>query len=357
MTDAERIAALEEALAEVFKRLDPQNLKQSLERAWDPRGGEPRIVDENGLTLDYVPAIQFLNATTTLDVPEQRVVVTPTAGVAELKGVFSPDATTGDTERLRFVDATDGVTRRYRVDTSTSVFGARTVKTVLSETGVDTGLRSEQTALVSSSSGLASQSLRANGSSANNATSLLLQADGNATAELTAVGFAGATGYASVQLSGNSTAGASSIVFYVGRTGGASGASRLEFDDDFLDLTLPGSSSRRILGLSQISHFMQTHPATNNETTAVKRAMRGPFTGAVAALAAGASTTFTLPDSRASGTSDYVVMGGPNGAAGSEDLAWSWVSAAGANDVDVTVLNRGAGALTATMRFYVVSTA
>ncbi len=80
MTDADRIAALEAALADVLKRLDPQTLKQALERTWDPRGGEPRVVDEDGLTLDYAPSIQFLNATTELDVPAQRVVVTPTGG-------------------------------------------------------------------------------------------------------------------------------------------------------------------------------------------------------------------------------------------------------------------------------------
>src|SRR4051812_4502698 len=80
MTDAARIAALEAALADVQSRLDPQRLAQSMEFVWQPRGGEPRIIDASGTTLDYTPAIQFLNATTELDVPSQRVVVTPTGG-------------------------------------------------------------------------------------------------------------------------------------------------------------------------------------------------------------------------------------------------------------------------------------
>lgn len=352
MSDAARIAALEAALEDVLKRLDPQTLRQALERTYDPRGGEPRIIDENGVTLDYAPAIQFLGSTTELNVPAQRVVVTPASGT--MAGIFSPDASVSDAERIKFVDASDGVTRRYSVDTSTAVFGTRSVTDRLSETGVTTGLRAERILSVASGSGIANHVARAAGSNANNVAELALQADGNSTAELNAVGFAGSTGFASLKLSGNATAGASSAVLYVSRTGSISGASKLEFDDDFLDLSLPAQATRRILGLSLTSHFMQAHPATNNETTAVKRVTRGPFTVPVTALGAGASVAGFLGDAR--NGSDYVVVGGPDGAAGSEGLRWSWTSS-GSQDVTINVTNDSAGPLTATLRFYVISTA
>lgn len=119
MTDAARIAALEAALADVQARLDPQRLAQSMEFVWQPRGGEPRIIDENGVTLDYVPAIQFLGATTELDVPAQRAVVT-TAGGGAANYTFSDDATPTASQRIDFVGAAAPGETRATLSTSTT---------------------------------------------------------------------------------------------------------------------------------------------------------------------------------------------------------------------------------------------
>ncbi len=131
MTDAQRIDALEAALADVLKRLDPQTLAQALERTWSPRGGEPRIVDSSGRTLDYAPAVQFLNATTALDAPNQRVVVTASGG-GSVALEFSDDATIGPAERLRFASQSGPTSSHY--DVSTASFGtSRNVVGVVAE--------------------------------------------------------------------------------------------------------------------------------------------------------------------------------------------------------------------------------
>lgn len=80
MTDAERIAQLEAAVLDLAARLDPQTLRDALERTWDPRGGEPRIVDSAGRTLDYVPSLQLMGGSTTVDTLTQRAVFTPDGG-------------------------------------------------------------------------------------------------------------------------------------------------------------------------------------------------------------------------------------------------------------------------------------
>lgn len=79
-----RLAALEARLSAAERQLQPQTMRQRLERTVDPRGGEPRIIDEDGRTLDYAPAIQFAGQLTAeLDAAAQRIVVTgntPTPG-------------------------------------------------------------------------------------------------------------------------------------------------------------------------------------------------------------------------------------------------------------------------------------
>lgn len=347
---AAELAELRAELAELRARLDPQRIRNDQERTWDPRGGEPRLVDSTGRTLDYAPAIQFTGATTTLDAGKQRAIVAITP--PELRGTFSADSTVSDAERLRFVDASDGVTRRFSVDTSTSG-NTKSVTARLSDTGITTGLRSETIYSVATGGvDIANHTLGAYSAAGHQADVHMQAHSGGAFLNLTAKR-TGSSGYTGIHMTGN-VAGASSILFYVGTTGGISGASRLEFDDDFLELSLPGVPARRFLGLGTVSHFMQTHPATNNETTAVKRVTRGPFTVSVAALGAGLSTSGTLSFARA-GT-DYVVVGGPNGAAGSEDLSWSWTDS-GSDAVTINVTNNSSVARTATLRFYVISTA
>lgn len=82
-----RVATLNEGLGRAQAALQPQTLRQSLEYTFDPRGGEPRFVDENGVTLAYAPAVQVVGAVTTVDVAKQRVVVEvePSAPYADLQ--------------------------------------------------------------------------------------------------------------------------------------------------------------------------------------------------------------------------------------------------------------------------------
>lgn len=71
---AARLRAVEESLADV------QALRERMELgSWDPRGGEPRVLDAAGKTLPYVPSIQFLGGVT-LDTKKQRAVVAAPAG-------------------------------------------------------------------------------------------------------------------------------------------------------------------------------------------------------------------------------------------------------------------------------------
>lgn len=71
-----RIMALEAGLKVAQAQLKPQTMRQRLERTIDPRGGEPRIMDAAGFTLDYAPTIQFTgDATVALNAPERRIEV------------------------------------------------------------------------------------------------------------------------------------------------------------------------------------------------------------------------------------------------------------------------------------------
>lgn len=72
--------ALEARVAALEAAMHPQRLAETVSRAWDPKGQEPRIIDANGVTLDYEPAVQLMGGTSTIDPVAQRVVYTPGAG-------------------------------------------------------------------------------------------------------------------------------------------------------------------------------------------------------------------------------------------------------------------------------------
>lgn len=93
---AARLAAVEGRLNDV------QGLRQSMEHTWDPRGGEPRIVDGAGNTLPYVPALEFAGATVTLSNAKQRAIISVPAGVN--------GATVGETVSVMSFDTTTNVT-------------------------------------------------------------------------------------------------------------------------------------------------------------------------------------------------------------------------------------------------------
>ncbi len=87
-------ALLEERIAALEAAMRPQRLAETVSRAWDPKGQEPRIVDADGVTLDYEPAVQLMGGTSTIDPVTQRVIYTPTAAnAADLRwtDTFSAD--------------------------------------------------------------------------------------------------------------------------------------------------------------------------------------------------------------------------------------------------------------------------
>lgn len=367
MTTAQRLAALEAEVAELRELADPQVMRLRLERTMDPRGGEPRVVDQNGRTLDYQGAIQFPGTVATVDPVKQRVIVTVTP--PELKGVFSDDNTTTDAERLRFVWETDATKNRYVVNTRSAVAGQRAVDTILAEDSPTTSdnPRVSDTWTINDNAQFSANSTltaRAAGAAAlsgldkesrvvvdaqNASTSASLHSQNNsgvADISTSAINTAGANdGTAAMSASGPGA------VNFSLRSSSLSGVTQALID------TGHASGSRVVLNQNQEAHYLQCDAAPTLAAAPVRRVIRGPYTVAVVALAAGATQNATLVTARVLNSTDYVVVGGANGAAGSEALLWSWVgSGAPAKDVDINITNVSAGALTATMRFYIIST-
>ncbi len=362
MTDAQRIDALEAALADVLKRLDPQTLAQALERTWSPRGGEPRIVDSSGRTLDYTPAIQFLNATTELDVPAQRVVVTPTGGGAAAY-TFSDDATPTATQRIDFVgEAAPGETRAT-LSTSTSG-GARTTTlataediltgtgpfAILNETidpGTDTGdltATMYDAAFARTAAGGprlvaadTAQFLGTSTTAGGSATLLASSAGTGAEAELSTAAATGLAAGTLVEAVSDDTARVE-----VAALGDALAQVELRADDAstggvVLTLEAGGGSatviaqtaggSVKLLDEAGTSDFPLVRTPGSGAT--VRRRMTGPLTAGSGMLTAGASATSGFSASPGNmNTGTAAVLGGLLSAAGAagdtEHIAWSW---------------------------------
>lgn len=346
-----RLEALEKAV-------QPQTMAQSLERTWAPRGGEPRIIDSAGKTLDYVPAVQLKGGTSILDVAKQRVVYTPASQPASK--IFSQDASTSDDTALNWYASDGSGVKRAAIRSKSEDVSNPTNpqdRLLLFELARDLTEASPRVDMVwhtgtddTSSLGRTSATLTALGQGTDKARLDLSTPKGAST---TTVG----TGVLSV-LRSTGTARAS-ISGARGTTVARFNAEYSHFDGAQVTYNLPDTPNIRVLHRASdgASQFMQVSGDTNNDLppggTPIQRVTRGPFTVAVTALAAGATTSATLTTAR-KGTG-YVVVGGPNGAAGTEQLAWSWVDS-GTNDVTVTIRNTSAGALTATMRFYVIAT-
>lgn len=337
--------------------LNPQTLRNRLERTYDPRGGEPRIIDENGRTLDYAPAIQFPGSVTTLDAPNQRVLVeVPTP---ELVGVFSDNTTTTNAEMLRFVGETNPAIIRSAIKTSTvtGVGAQREVRFALAESNVEAAPRVMLRMMngdVGNPSISRTAELRVTSVASNNDCSLHLSSAPST--DITATNFAildasrvvgGGSGVGSAQLDARTTN--KTVVFQSRASELGGGLASVEFALN------GGSKIYYVLNDRLTSHFVQTTATTATPLTAVQRHRRGPFTVSVAALAALGTQASTLTNAR--NGSDYVVEGGIDGGAGSELLQWSWTNAGGANDVTINIKNTDTvNALTATLRFYVTST-
>lgn len=333
-TTEERLAALEAATA-------PQALAQALERAWDPRGGCPRIVDADGRTLDFQQTIQFLNATSVIDTTTdpQRIVVTPAGGGSGLAALFSDDGTTLDTERLKFVSESDDTKNILTIDTAT--FGAlRLMQMLLSEDVA--GSVSPYSGVLLTENGAGGQAgaqVLAAGAAGGGVTLYANELDGNTNSQVAVVSTASVINGVTV------TAGGSQVQLR-DETIGSGGAQ--------LDVTVAGAAAgvRTIMDSDSRSNFVQAEAATNDPSD-VRRVLRGPATFSPGALAAGASATGTA--SVVAGTSP-VVLGGISGAAGVELCVWSWTAGPGANQITVSVTNTSLiASLTPVLTYVVLS--
>lgn len=372
MTDAERIAALEAALEDVRAQLNPQTLRQALERTFDPRGGEPRVIDSAGNTLDYVPAIQFVGATAELDVPAQRVVVTAASNPG-LEAWFNDDGTPDDTERLRFKDHTTPTVNHHVLNTRTSGSTRstleQTAETCDTATTRTVTPSANQEHAVNAAGFTARHSLSAYGSAAtapNGFADVQLDVQTVHTAKLRADANGGVAEF-NAAIDTTFGLAASTATVRAGDT--AAVAPSVVVDKNGSQARCPSAPQtfRQIYQQDSTSHYMQAEYLVGqgaNPPRTMRLVVRGggaqtangsgAITGAVTALAAGASTSFTLANVRV-GT-DYVLAGGFDGAAGSELLLWSWTSS-GTNDVLVNVTNSSLlAALTATFRCVVIST-
>ncbi len=354
----DRLDLIEAQIAELRELLDPQALRDRMEYTWNPRGtaDELRVISTTGAKLPLIrKTIQFLGGVTD-DPAGDRYVVAGGAGAATYH--FSDDTTVADDEQVKFPAQTDPTIRRATLQTSTAVMTGNVRKLLLSVSEADpTATPRVFLEFSNGDTGDTQQprtvTLRTISSSTNH-TSCELSSNpntGTTQSNIATLGtvrqMGGGSGIASSRIMTQTTTYQAAVRAHCTELGSPGIATADVSFDGF------GTNPWRILGSDLTSNWMR-QAATTAASTPVNRVIRGPFTGAVTALAAGGTQAITLTNAR--NGSDYVVIGGPNGAAGSELLQWSWVNAAGANDVTVNVSNTDpSNALTATMRFFVIS--
>lgn len=381
MTDRERIAALEAALADLRARLDPQRLKQSMEFAWEPRGGEPRIVDSDGRTLDYAPAIQFLNATAELDVPAQRVVVTPTGGAGGMAGVFSDDAVTTDAERWKFVGEAAPGTNRATFDTLSFGAARAAVLTVAEDVGTSTTTGS-LTFIVVDSTGFASSTLGAAGgsagdgslavgSSATQATVLATAGPGGSQGRLNLNRQPGSEISAELAADGNpgddgtvvrvrSVSDDNTAQVQVQAIADSSAAATVQVQARYQDT---GEETALVLGATTGSLSHSVGGGVTVDAAGVSalrlpatasRFLRGAFSASPGALLTGTGATVLVAGVFDVGatTAELNVFGAMQGLGAEGEVVWSW-SRAGA-DVNIVFTNKGLGSVTPTLQFHTI---
>ncbi len=381
-SDTARIEALEAALADVRKRLDPQTLAQALERTWSPRGGEPRIVDEDGRTLDYTPFIQFLNATTELDVPAQRVVVTPTGGggggatyrfsddltlAADEKIVF--EAESGPATPHMFIGGvTIGTTRAGIVgvaeDMSDPVLAPDTPSTSVAMIADATAGTSNGTFGAAGPTGGTDGAVNVDGSATTGGASLSAGSTFGAPNNLARVrvsatdvvgpqvhvdAIASATGQGPPDIDVLARAFDTNATASIGTLRDDTGSSSsVELAPGTAEVSAD-AETRTLLDSGGASGFVQLAGAT------VVRHLRGPFTATPGAGIGPLGTGAVAVNSALFGAAQAVV-GAISSAAGDEVCVWSWQAGPGANQVTISFTNvLAAGpALLPTLTFHTI---
>ena len=322
-------------IEELESKLQPQTLRNALERTYDPRGGEPRIIDENGRTLDYTPALQFLGGTTTLDAPNQRIIYTASGGGGSVALRFSDTyPSTSPDEKLEWVAESGAPVDHMIIDTGTIAGIFRLGQIIVAE---DTSLFGSAPvgywqSLVNDSGGTASMSTGADNSSVGGSYSAT--SDGT-TASANAVASNGAHG-ASMRLASDGGSTATSAMIQATEDG--VDVTYVRVEDGLVEIISdPAAYGVDLFTSGEESSFVQIGGSAGAGTpSTTKRMIRGPFEQLIGTVGALATTTTTVLDCRA-GT-DYVVQGGIRGSAGSEWVVWSYEDS-GSNDVLVSVTN------------------
>lgn len=375
MSAADRIAALEAAVADLTEQLRPQRLRGTLEKTADPRGYADwtRIVDSTGKPFGPPRRqLQFPGATVADDPVSGATVVNTGGGGGGLTTNYSNDSTLTSAERIRFMSEDEPTVVKGAIDTNTVTLGSQSGKSTLSIRTASGALAasggnvddpttlypvrldmSNQSSGLPFGAGVGSINLLVGKGTSDDPTysgSMSFKAYGatgtmiDTLAQCRSVG-SGLDTFARLRAeswltSGQQQGAALTVVCPISngqaqvRTTTMRGLMRVVASDD------------------NTSNFMQAEASAVN-AAAVRRVMRGPFSAAATALAAGASVTVTVADCRR-GT-DYAVSGGLKGAAGCEELCWSYADN-GTTGIDITFKNPTAGALTATLQFFVIAT-
>ncbi len=337
-TSDERLLALEGRVRELQAALEPQRVRNSLERTWNPRGtaDEVRVQGPTGNVLPKVRRrIQFLGGVTD-DPANNRYVVAGGDWDGDL--VAPSDATYPAGTKIRWMDGSS-VRMTINTDASgstkaitmaipgypqpSSQFGAR----IRLESSTSAGLFHVRAVSSSGSAPMSESSGSASATSASHVARAVRQAGSeHATTEMTSSG---------------------SVSTCVTTCIRASVSSILEQTNTTLTITA-GTIVRRVVDSAGLSNFMQLQ--ATGATTPIQRIMRGPFSAAPGSLAAAGGTT-TVSVSNAAPGGNCVVMGGIKGAAGMEYVQWSYTVSG--TSVVVSFTNTDpTNALTATLEFY-----
>lgn len=347
MSTEARIAALERALGDLRRELEPQALRAVLERTWNPRGlaDELLVQDATGAPLERRRTVQFLGDVAD-DPANKRTVV---AGSAGLEGVHSDAFVPDDASRLKFtVPGSPTVVRSALTARSDNAFFGdkyRILELAVSDTNPYSDPRARLT--LSDAATVADPGL---------STTAVLRASRGGLAGVTAADTASGPALSRVTVEARRGTG-TSVAKQACEAGGVSASLDLSADDGgsgaALVALIDGYRAVILQSADNRSEFVRAAKVSGANVT---RFMRGPFAAIPGgAIAAGGSTTVTVSNALFGTTSnDNAVSGALEGAAGSELVLWSWTAGPGANQITVSFTNTDAIAHTVAVRFVTV---